>query len=73
MSHLDISYAVGIVSQFKYVSRTGHLNTLYRILKHLKKSPRQRIPYSRNVHLIVEAYTDAYWARSKIDQQVIVL
>ena len=44
---LDIAYTVSIVSQFMQAPRIRHLNDVYRILKHLKKSPGQGILYSK--------------------------
>jgi hypothetical protein len=55
----DISYAVGIVSQFMHEPRTSHLDAVYRILRYLKSAPGKGILFSNHGHLKLEAFTDA--------------
>lgn len=65
-----IWYAVSAVSHSCVLTdRTSE--SVYRILKYLKKSPGQELLYSGHGHLAVEAYIDADWADQKIDKRSI--
>jgi hypothetical protein len=65
----DISYAVGVVSQFMHEPRTVHLDAVYRILRYLKSAPGKGILFSNHGHLKLEAFTDADWAGSIDDRR----
>ncbi|BAU03366.1 hypothetical protein VIGAN_UM087700, partial [Vigna angularis var. angularis] len=41
----DLSFAVGVVSQFMQAPCLGHWNAIIRILRYLKKAPRQGLLY----------------------------
>jgi hypothetical protein len=71
LSHtrLDISYAVGVVSQFMHAPRTSHLVAVYRILRYLKSAPGKGVLFSNHGHLRLEAFTDADWAGSIDDRR----
>lgn len=58
----DISYVVGVVSQFMLAPTTRHLEAAYRIVGYLKKSHGQGLLYRKRDDLQVEAFTDADWA-----------
>ncbi|GFS42470.1 hypothetical protein Acr_00g0080010 [Actinidia rufa] len=64
----DVSYAVGVVSQFMHDPRTSHLNAVYRILRYLKSAPGKGIMFSNHGHLQLEVFTDAEWAGSVDDR-----
>ncbi|KAH9741645.1 protein kinase domain-containing protein [Citrus sinensis] len=65
----DITFAVGVVSQFMYSPNVEYMEDVFRILKYLKTSPGKGILFSKNNHLRVEAYTDADWAGSFVDRK----
>ncbi|KAL5732677.1 hypothetical protein ACOSQ2_032369 [Xanthoceras sorbifolium] len=46
-----------------------HFDTVYRILRYLKRSPGKGLIFKKHGHLQVEAYTDADWAGSVIDRR----
>ena len=65
----DVSYAVGVVSQFMHDPHTSHLDAVYRILRYLKSAPGKGILFSNHGHLRLEAFTDADWAGSVDDRR----
>ncbi|XP_042511753.1 uncharacterized mitochondrial protein AtMg00810-like [Macadamia integrifolia] len=65
----DITYAVGVVSQFMHALKSGHLDAMYCILRYLKSSQGKGLLYSRNNHLRIKGYTDADWAGSVFDRR----
>jgi hypothetical protein len=65
----DVSYAVGVVSQFMHDPRTPHLDAVYRILRYLKSAPGKGILFSNHGHFRLEAFTDADWAGSVDDRR----
>ncbi|KAL6974688.1 Beta-galactosidase 8 [Sarracenia purpurea var. burkii] len=65
----DISYAVGVVSQFMHDPRVPHLDVVYRILRYLKSAPGKGILFSNHGHLRLESFTDADWAGSIDDRR----
>ena len=67
----DLSFAVGVVSQFMQSPCVGHWNSIIRILRYLKKAPRQGLLYEDKGSVHVSGYCDAIWARTTIDRQTI--
>ncbi|KAL5725033.1 Beta-galactosidase 8 [Ranunculus cassubicifolius] len=65
----DISFAVGVVSQFMHSPRGPHMDAVIRILRYLKHAPGRGVLYRVNGHLNVEGYTDADWAGSHSDRR----
>lgn len=65
----DISYVVGMVSQFMHNRTTKHLETTFHIVRYLKKSLDQGLLYCRRHDFRVETFTDADWARSVTDMR----
>ena len=55
----DISYVVGIVSQFMHNPNEEHLKVALRIVKYLKNSPRMGLLFTKAETMEVEIYTDA--------------
>ena len=70
-THLDIAYAVSIVSQFMLCPNEDHMDAVIRILHYLKSSPRKGLMFSQNNHLDIEGYTDADWAGNISDRKSI--
>jgi hypothetical protein len=58
----DIAYAVSVVSRYMHDPRSGHLDSVNRILRYLKSCPGKGILFSNNGDLNIEGYTDADWA-----------
>ena len=46
-THLDIAYAVSIVSQFMLCPNEDHMDAVIRILHYLKSSPRKGLMFSK--------------------------
>ena len=60
---------MSVVSQFVHDPREVHLQAVYKILHYLKASPRKGIMFKRDASLVLEAYIDAYYARSPVDMR----
>ncbi|XP_019053531.1 PREDICTED: uncharacterized protein LOC109114786 [Nelumbo nucifera] len=69
LTRLDISYAVGVVSQYIHEPRTSHMQAVNKILAYLKGCPGKGMLYSNHGHLKIEAYTDVDWAGSIDDKR----
>ncbi|KAL0323461.1 UNVERIFIED_CONTAM: Retrovirus-related Pol polyprotein from transposon RE2 [Sesamum angustifolium] len=65
----DISFAVGLVSQFMDKPRSIHWGAALRILKYIKTSPGKGLLFKRHGHVKIEAYSDADYAGSKDDRK----
>ncbi|KAK4386010.1 Retrovirus-related Pol polyprotein from transposon RE2 [Sesamum angolense] len=65
----DISFAVGLVSQFMNKPRLVHWEAALRILKYIKASPGKGLLFKRHGHVKIEAYSDADYAGAKDDRK----
>ncbi len=65
----NLSYAVGVVSQFMQTPRKPHLDAVRRILKYIKHTLQCGIFYEAKSHLQVHGYTDANWANNVLDRR----
>ncbi|KAK4391658.1 Retrovirus-related Pol polyprotein from transposon RE2 [Sesamum angolense] len=65
----DISFAVGLVSQFMDKPRLVHWEAALRILKYIKASPGKGLLFKRHGHVKIEAYSDADYAGAKDDRK----
>ncbi|KAL0344087.1 UNVERIFIED_CONTAM: Retrovirus-related Pol polyprotein from transposon RE2 [Sesamum angustifolium] len=65
----DISFAVGLVSQFMDKPRSVHWEAALRILKYIKASPGKGLLFKRHGHVKIEAYSDADYAGAKDDRK----
>ncbi|KAK4390013.1 Retrovirus-related Pol polyprotein from transposon RE2 [Sesamum angolense] len=65
----DISFAVGLVSQFMDKQRLVHWEAALRILKYIKASPGKGLLFKRHGHVKIEAYSDADYAGAKDDRK----
>ena len=68
-THPDITFTIGVVSQFIHSPNVERMEAVFRILKYLKISLGKGILFSMNNHLRVEAYTDADWPGSFVDRK----
>lgn len=50
LTHLDITYAMSVVSQFMHAPTQDHMGPVYRILRYLKGCPRKGLLYMRHDH-----------------------
>jgi len=60
----DLSYAVGLVSQFMQSPRKPHLDAVRRILRYVKATAHYGLFYEHGRDLDVHGYTDVDWAGS---------
>ncbi|RDX62509.1 putative mitochondrial protein, partial [Mucuna pruriens] len=65
----DISFAVGVVSQFMQAPCVDHWTAVLRILKYIKKTPGQGLLYEDKGDTHISCYCDADWAGSPIDRR----
>lgn len=59
---LDLSYSVNLLSQFMETPQEPHFNAIIKLLKHIKRTPRQGIFFHATSKLEFTAYSDASWA-----------
>jgi len=57
----DITYVVGIVSQFMHAPSEEHMDAVYRILRYLKGASGKGLLYSKNGVSNIEGYTNVDW------------
>jgi hypothetical protein len=65
----DLSYAVGVVSQFMQTPRKPHLDAVRRILRYIKHTLHCGIFYEAKNQLQVHGYTDADWVGNVSDRR----
>ncbi|RDX73384.1 hypothetical protein CR513_47018, partial [Mucuna pruriens] len=65
----DISFAVGVVSQFMQAPCVDHWAAVLRILRYIKKTPGQGLLYEDKGDTHISGYCDADWAGSPIDRR----
>jgi Reverse transcriptase (RNA-dependent DNA polymerase) len=65
----DITYAVGIVSQYMHDPKEEHMDAVVRIIRYLKGTPGKGVTFGKNGHTNVEGYTDADWAGDVDDRK----
>lgn len=65
----EISYSVGVVSQFMQNPTTSHLNTAKRILRYVKGSLSHGLRYKRCDTFLLSGFTDANWAGDTHDRR----
>nr|KYP58227.1 hypothetical protein KK1_004521 [Cajanus cajan] len=64
----DLSFTVGIVSQFMQAPHIDHWNVVLRILRYIKKAPGQGLLYEDKGDNHISGYCDADWASCPIDR-----
>ncbi|XP_077237388.1 uncharacterized protein LOC143879083 [Tasmannia lanceolata] len=65
----DISYAVGVVSQYMSSPHTSHWSAVIQVLKYLKSAPGKGLLFKRHGHMQIEGLSDADCARSPTDKR----
>ena len=69
VTHLDISYAGHVVSQFMVALRSPHYVAVLRILRYLKGTIFDGLRFSSHSSLTLHAYSNAYWAGDPADRR----
>lgn len=62
ITRLDISFAVGVVSQFMQKPRRPHLDAVKHILRYLSHTSSFGLIYKRGADFILKGFVDADWA-----------
>ena len=65
----DITYAVGLVSQYMHAPCQAHLHVVYRILRYLKGFLGKGMIYTNHGHGRVEIYSNVDWGGSVEDRR----
>ncbi|XP_042485628.1 uncharacterized mitochondrial protein AtMg00810-like [Macadamia integrifolia] len=65
----DISYAVGVPSQFMQSPQKAHWEAIVRVLRYLKRAAGKGLVYRPNRHMDLVGYSDADWAGSASDRR----
>ena len=68
VTHLDISYAIHIGSQFMATPRSPHYAVVLRILRYFKGTIFNGLHFSSHSSLTLQAYSDADWAGDLTDR-----
>lgn len=58
----DISFPVGVISQFMQKPRKPHLDAANRILRYLKHTMNYGLMYKQGAEILLSGFTDADWA-----------
>jgi hypothetical protein len=66
----DLSYGVGMVSQFMQTPRKPHLDVVRHILRYIKHTLQCGIFYEAKSQLQVHGYTNANWADNVLDRRL---
>jgi len=69
ITRLDLSYVVGVVSQFMQTPRKPHLDVVRRILRYIKHTLQCGIFYEAKSQLQVHGYMDANWVGNVSDRR----
>jgi hypothetical protein len=69
ITRLDLSYAVGVVSQFTQTPRKPHLDAIRHILRYIKHTLQCGIFYEAKSQLQVHGYTDVDWASNVLNRR----
>ncbi len=65
----NLSYAVGVVSQFMQTPRKPHLDVVRRILRYIKHTLQCGIFYEAKSQLQVHGYMNADWTNNVLDRR----
>ncbi|XP_042009232.1 uncharacterized mitochondrial protein AtMg00810-like [Salvia splendens] len=65
----DITYAVGVVSQFMHQPQEDHMEAALRIARYLKGTTCHVVFLERKEDLEVDGFTDADWASNPVDRR----
>jgi hypothetical protein len=69
ITRLDLSYAVGVVSQFMQTPQKPHLDVVRRILRYINHTLQCGIFYEAKSQLQVHGYTDVDWVGNVLDRR----
>lgn len=57
-THLDIVFAVSMVSKFMHSPKPEQFDVVYKILTYLTRTPRRDLPFRKYDHTKIEVYID---------------
>ncbi|XP_028086237.1 uncharacterized protein LOC114287156 [Camellia sinensis] len=69
VTHPDITYVVGVVTQFMHAPRQPYFVAMCRILQYLKRAPGRGLFYRPSSSLSVTGFSDADWAGNQTDRR----
>ncbi|MCO5610655.1 hypothetical protein L7F22_064894 [Adiantum nelumboides] len=69
ISRPDLSYAVGLVSQFMQLPRKPRLDAMRRIMRYVRSTLDYALFYDAGTQVQVHGYTDSDWANSVSDRR----
>ncbi|MCO5560697.1 hypothetical protein L7F22_014314 [Adiantum nelumboides] len=67
ISRLDLSYAVGLASQFMQLPRKPHLDAVRRIMRYARATLDYALFYGTGTQVQVHGYTNSNWAGTASD------
>ena len=73
LTRLDISYTVGLLSQFISKPKEPHLQATQRILRYLKGAPGTSLFFPSNPELQFTAFTNSDWARCLDSRSLVII
>lgn len=65
----DISFPVGVISQFMQKQRKPHLDAANRILRYIKHTMNYGLMYKQGAEIFLSGFTDANWAGDPSSRQ----
>lgn len=66
----NITYAIGVISQFMHRLKEIHLQDVNLVLQYLKGKLGKGILFKRNARIMLEAYTNTDYARSVTERRL---
>ncbi|XP_019066478.1 uncharacterized mitochondrial protein AtMg00810-like [Solanum lycopersicum] len=69
MTRPDISFSTQTLSQFLHQPKKSHIDAALRVIKYLKRQPRQGLLLSSDSNELVSAYCDDAWASCSITRK----
>ena len=72
-SRPNVMQAVGKVVRFQAVPKESHIIDVKRILRYLKVTTEYGLGYPKGNNLVIQAYTNSYWAGSVDDRKSSIL
>lgn len=68
-THMDIAYAVSIISQFMHSPSDDHKAAFMRIWRYLKSAPKKLLIIRKHGHMEIKGYTDVDLAKNVTGRQ----
>lgn len=68
-THLDIAYAISVISQFMYSPSDDHMAAFMRIWRYWNPLLKKLLIFGKHGHMEIKGYTDADLAKIVTDRQ----